>query len=445
MPPGVSALQCPVCQREFDPSVEGAERQFNVHVNKCVDSLWSDDSRSSSQQAQAMPSPSPPDSTKAVTAQVGPTSAPPAAEAELVVMLTQIMPDLTSTQARELLVAYQYQLEILVPMLLELQEEPTAVQHHPSSRSAPVQAQSSEPTFLRKSAVAEPTSSLVELVIYDLQPERSFAKTIGLGAFHSAVIIFGVEVSFGGSLDPRANKDAPGVWSTRRKYSAAPAVKARLLLGEVQWSLAELRSTLTEMGQTDWRVRDYHLLSKNCNHFTDTFLRRLGQRATKVTQEQFLDVSRRDSTKKHHNVPELTLPEDYLDDKKKPTAAEVFKLPSWVNRAAKLGDKVVPDFIFTKILEKLMPPVAEDQEDEPNTPTDPPVAVAAASSSSAAAPVIPAVPAAATETSTEAAVVLSIADVIGADPSDPVVRLHVLGVLRKCRGNADLAVQQLLQ
>jgi hypothetical protein len=374
-------------------------------------------------------------------------------------MLIAIMPDLTPLQARELLVAYDYHLEILVPMLLELQEQP------PPKKAPDLQGAAASPApqpCLKQVTTAEPTTSLVELVIYDLQPDRSFAKTVGLGAFHSAVVLYGVEISFGGTLDAKADKDMPGIWSTHRKYCAAAAVKSRLLLGETQVSRAELREMLVSLGASEWRLRDYHLLAKNCNHFTDTLLRRIGQRSVKLSVEQFEAALEDDAAangKRHDGrgapLPRLTLPDDYFDEKKRPTAVDVFKLPGWVNRAAKLGDKVVPDFIFAKILEKLMPPVAEDQDQDDTPPPSATSAPAARAFGQKMPPPVPPISrpppssaAAATapplETPAEAAAVCSIADVIGADAKDPAARTRILAVLRSCGGDADLAVARLL-
>lgn len=177
-------------------------------------------------------------------------------------------------------------------------------------------------------------------------------------------------------------------------------------------------------------------------------------------------------------LPRLKFPEDY--DKK--TTAEVFKLPAWVNRVAKLGDKVVPDFIFNKILEKLMPPVrdnAVDDEDPPaassagvsnNTTTrnnggKQPASTSPAASSATnandrtppASAVDSALPSSSSFTQTsvpssrpppleeqpdETPMVAAIADAIGVDL--PTHRSRILVELRRAKGVPDLAVQRLL-
>lgn len=471
-------LQCPVCNHKFDGALAGSERQFQVHVNQCVDGMWpasSNTSRSSSLQHITPAHVENPVDTDVVPAQLLTPMAAAHSPAQAVALLIEIMPDLNPQQALELLVSYNYELGLLVPMLLELRQEPPTPTEAPapyrrhvdrdprddhhrsqfSSGSGSSMTNSALPRVALNMPVARviaAETSLVELVIYDLQPGRSLAKNLGLGAFHSAVVVYGAEFSFGGSLDPKANKYALGVWTTRNMYHVVSSIKHRLLMGETAFTKDEVVEMTNEWGRTAWKVGDYHMLSKNCNHFTDMFLRKLGEKGTKLAllpPEPLCPPGGRAPPP----IP-LAFPEDY---EKRSTVSDMFKLPPWVNRVAKIGDKMLPEFIFNKILEKMMPPVGDDDDEDdspgnsgtgskqpsPLVQASAPAAFPRPKNSNNAAICSPLPPS--VEQPEEMPVVNCIAEVIGADAASASERLRILAALRRCHGAADVAVQQLLQ
>jgi hypothetical protein len=275
------------------------------------------------------------------------------------------------------------------------------------------------------SAPRGPQHSNVELVVYDLQPDSRVAKKVGLGAYHTGIVIYGHEFSFGGSRNMKRDAGRSGIWATRNLYQTAPVIKKRMTIGVTYVTIKELQGTLREWGKSEWRVDDYHLLSKNCNHFADALLQWLSSKSVPLSPPQTVvepatpalsatttgrtPVSSQprignDSGGTSSGLPSgvsplpkfpfpsaspTTTPAQLLQSSGTtaagPPAAgeapmmgtpsfplspeqakrvqELFRLPSWVNRAAAVGNAVIPDFLFKKIVEALMPPVPEDDQE----------------------------------------------------------------------------------
>jgi hypothetical protein len=187
-------------------------------------------------------------------------------------------------------------------------------------------------------------------------------------------------------------KDAgkPGIWVTRHLYSTAPVIKKKWVVGKTHFTPKEVQDVVKQWSTSDWRVDDYHLLAKNCNHFADTFLQKLAERGEASPGEALSTVPTSTPTappttpplravtpptpsnriivpggvSSLPRFPDATFPTFPLTPQELSRLQECFKLPSWVNRAASVGNKVIPEFIFKKILEALMPPVPEEEEDD---------------------------------------------------------------------------------
>ncbi|XP_074560683.1 deSI-like protein At4g17486 [Curcuma longa] len=123
-----------------------------------------------------------------------------------------------------------------------------------------------------------------------LQINRIFKDRIGLGGiFHSAIQVYGDEEwSFGFC------EQGSGVFSCPPGRNPMYTYRERIVLGETDCSIFKVNQILRELSRT-WPGQSYDLLSKNCNHFCDTFCEKLG-------------------------VP---------------------KLPGWINRFANAGDTAV--------------------------------------------------------------------------------------------------------
>jgi len=122
-----------------------------------------------------------------------------------------------------------------------------------------------------------------------VQLNKIMKDGIGVGGiFHSAVEIYGEEWSFGFC------ENGTGVFSCPPKQNPMYTYRESILLGHSHLSATKVTQILTELSR-EWPGYAYDLLSKNCNHFCDSFCEKLG----------------------------------------------VQKLPAWVNRFANAGDAAV--------------------------------------------------------------------------------------------------------
>lgn len=207
---------------------------------------------------------------------------------------------------------------------------------------------------------ANQLTSPVEVVIYDIAPD-SVGKKFGLGVYHSGVVVYGREYAFGGSQNP-ADNDKPGVFHTR-PYSAAAVVKKKIPVGTTAVTKAELLAWIASAGRDAWKIGRYHLLTRNCNHFAEALLTFLGERVVLPSEETEGAAA---SPSSSAAVSSSSSDAGGSDDGERGAAGgaarrqrrllkarEAFALPPWVNRAARVGSTVVPDFVFRKIMQKM--------------------------------------------------------------------------------------------
>lgn len=110
--------------------------------------------------------------------------------------------------------------------------------------------------------------------VYDLgttvltHPHNAITKSYG--AFHTGVEVFGREWSFGMTDDWRTGI----TWCPPGK-NPDHTFRETLAMGYTKCSLGEFSRILSEM-KLDWRGSSYHLLARNCHHFSDALCRKLG-------------------------------------------------------------------------------------------------------------------------------------------------------------------------
>ncbi|KAI8371777.1 PPPDE putative peptidase domain-containing protein [Radiomyces spectabilis] len=153
----------------------------------------------------------------------------------------------------------------------------------------------------------------VRVNVYDML-ERSFVTqfgyyALGMGIFHSGLEVYGKEYCFGG----HEYQDTTGVFVMDPKMVPPELTfKQSIHMGYTDLSEDELAQEVAIISQ-EFGGTSYNLLTRNCNHFTEEFCRRL-------TGKQ---------------------------------------IPAWINRAARLG-ALVPCVIPG---EWIQPPEFEDEED----------------------------------------------------------------------------------
>ncbi|OVA01195.1 PPPDE putative peptidase domain [Macleaya cordata] len=107
------------------------------------------------------------------------------------------------------------------------------------------------------------------LNVYDLTPMNNYLYWFGLGIFHSGIEVHGMEYGFGAHEYPSS-----GVFEVEPKSCPGFVFRRSVLLGSTDMSRSELQSFIEHLSGK-YHGDSYHLIAKNCNHFTDDVCQRL--------------------------------------------------------------------------------------------------------------------------------------------------------------------------
>ncbi|KAE9608374.1 putative PPPDE putative peptidase domain-containing protein [Lupinus albus] len=157
-------------------------------------------------------------------------------------------------------------------------------------------------------------NTLVVLNVYDLTPLNNYLYWFGFGIFHSGIEVHGKEYGYGAHDFP-----ASGVFEVEPRKCPGFTYRCSINLGQVNVPRSEFR-TFIEKIVSEYHGDTYHLIYKNCNHFTN-------------------DVSCRLTGK---------------------------RIPGWVNRLAKIGSLcscLLPDTLQVTTVKQL-PEYHQCSEDE---------------------------------------------------------------------------------
>ncbi|KAB1209027.1 hypothetical protein CJ030_MR6G010456 [Morella rubra] len=109
----------------------------------------------------------------------------------------------------------------------------------------------------------------VMLNVYDLTPMNNYTSFFGFGIFHSGIEVHGKEYGFGAHDFP-----ASGVFEVEPRTCPGFVYRCSVPLGHITMQPSEFR-TFIENVASEYHGDTYHLISKNCNHFTDDISCRL--------------------------------------------------------------------------------------------------------------------------------------------------------------------------
>ncbi|KAJ0105269.1 hypothetical protein Patl1_18427 [Pistacia atlantica] len=101
------------------------------------------------------------------------------------------------------------------------------------------------------------------LNVYDLTPVNNYLYWFGLGIFHSGIEAHGLEYGFGAHEYPTS-----GVFEVEPRSCPGFIFRRSVLLGSTNMSRSEFRSFMEQISGK-YHGDSYHLIAKNCNHFTE--------------------------------------------------------------------------------------------------------------------------------------------------------------------------------
>ncbi|KAH1033401.1 hypothetical protein J1N35_045575 [Gossypium stocksii] len=107
------------------------------------------------------------------------------------------------------------------------------------------------------------------LNIYDLTPMNNYSYWIGFGIFHSGIEVHGKEYGFGAH-----DFSISGVFEVEPKCCPGFSYRCSISLGRINMSSSDFREFIENLA-SDYHGNTYHLISKNCNHFSDDIVYRL--------------------------------------------------------------------------------------------------------------------------------------------------------------------------
>lgn len=109
----------------------------------------------------------------------------------------------------------------------------------------------------------------VVLNVYDLTPLNSYSYWFGFGIFHSGIEVHGMEYGFGAHDFP-----ASGVFEVEPRSCPGFIYRCSISLGRINMHPSDFRTFIENMAG-EYHGDTYHLITKNCNHFTDDISCRL--------------------------------------------------------------------------------------------------------------------------------------------------------------------------
>uniref|UniRef100_A0A5B7ADX4 Putative PPPDE thiol peptidase family protein n=1 Tax=Davidia involucrata TaxID=16924 RepID=A0A5B7ADX4_DAVIN len=111
--------------------------------------------------------------------------------------------------------------------------------------------------------------ALLYLNVYDLTPINNYLYWFGFGIFHSGIEVHGLEYGYGAH-----EYSTSGVFEVEPKSCPGFIFRRSVLLGSTDMSRSEFRSFMEHLS-AKYHGDTYHLIAKNCNHFTDEVCMRL--------------------------------------------------------------------------------------------------------------------------------------------------------------------------
>ena len=206
----------------------------------------------------------------------------------------------------QLLEVFAYQTDTVRAELL-LMMQPREVVTIPPAHAVRLDTSGHDRVFVPEQVPLAGTPVEMWLYVYDLAPKSftgNMSRSLGMGIYHSALVVFGREWSFGGTQEaiPAGQPVPSGIFQCLPGEGAEHFYE-KIKLGEKPMLWKDFTALINKLAP-DWPITSYHLLKRNCNHFVEALC--------------------------HEIDPS-------------------FKVPPYINRAARAGSVVVPEALLKKV------------------------------------------------------------------------------------------------
>lgn len=121
----------------------------------------------------------------------------------------------------------------------------------------------------KKAKNGEESGTHVVVNVYDLTPINRYTYWFGFGIFHSGIEVHGMEYGFGAHDFP-----VSGVFEVEPKSCPGFIYRCSIPLGRINVPTLEFQKFIEGLA-SEYHGNTYHLITKNCNNFTDDLAYRL--------------------------------------------------------------------------------------------------------------------------------------------------------------------------
>lgn len=180
-------------------------------------------------------------------------------------------------------------------------------------------------------------ANAVLINVYDIVAgANSILYPLGLGVHHTGVEVLGVEYAFG-----RCSRGT-GVFDLVPRSCPGHVFRESLFVGTTDLSQAQIDKVMEELSDA-WQGASYHILKKNCNHFSAALIERIVNSASRSAPPTSHYLYAGGGVSDDSGAVDST---QFMKSSKSGKRRKLF--PNWANRIARVA-LILPESLIAKI------------------------------------------------------------------------------------------------